>query len=302
MAKSKVIIAGDSCCDLTKEIRQEYNIEYYRMGVIINGETTKYATLDFEEDQYSFKGLYDLMRQGNKMKTNQVIADEYFEKSRKWLKEGYDIVYIACSSALSGSINTFNTIVAPKLREEFPGRTIIGIDSLNAAVGQGFMCVHAAKLRDEGKSAEEIAKYIEDNKLRYNFYATVATLTYLKNAGRIKGAKAFFGNLFHKRPVFLSDRYGNNTVIKTVTGTKNSLNELIEQAKATIENSEDTTCFVGHGDDPETAEILKERLLKETKCKKVIMSIVGPITGVTCGPGALVIGCFGRETPEYATK
>ena len=295
---SKIIIAGDSCSDLTKEIREKWNIEYYRMGIILNGTDTKYATLDFEEDQYSFKRLYDWMREGNKMKTNQVLADEYFEKSRKWLKEGYDIIYIACSSTLSGTINTFNTIVAPKLREEFPERKIFGFDSLNAAVAQGFMCVRAAEARDAGKSFEEIKEMLEKEIFKYNFYATVATLTYLKNAGRITGAKAFFGNLFHKRPVFLSDRHGANTVIKTVTGSKNSYNELINLAKANIANSEDKRVFVGHGDDMDTALMLKDRLLKETEAKEVIMSIVGPITGVTCGPGVVVVGTFGEETPE----
>ena len=57
------------------------------------------------------------------------------------------------------------------------------------------------------------------------------TLSYLKAAGRIKASKAIMGNLFHKKPIFISDAVGNNYTLGTVTGTKNADNELIKAAK-----------------------------------------------------------------------
>lgn len=291
---SKFIIASDSCCDLSTYIRKEYDIEYYRMGVILNGTTTKTATLDF--DEYSFKQLYDWMREGNKMKTNQVVSEEYLEKSRKWLKDGYDILYIACSSGLSGSINTFLTVVKPILEKEFPERKIIGIDPLTTSTGEGLMCIHASKMRKEGKSMEEIAETLLKNKYKYNVYATVATLTYLKNAGRVKAAKAFLGNLFHKRPIIVSDKNGNNSVLKTVTGTKNSITEIINGTKEVLASGECDMVLVGHGDDLATAELVKERILKETNAKEVLITEIGPICGISCGPGVIIIGSYGNES------
>ena len=293
MAKFKIFT--DSCSDLGTIVRKKYDIDYVHMGLVVDG-VEKRADLDWVD--YSPEEFYGWLKAGKKVKTTQVSVTEFLDCFRPALKEGYDILYLGCSSALSGSVNTCEVLVIPQLKEEFPDRKVIAIDTLLASGVEGMITVRAAELRAEGKSLEEVAAWCEENKKYFNQFATVDTLNYLKAAGRIKGAKAFFGNLFHKRPVFLSDRHGANTVIKTVTGSKNSYNELINLAKENIANSEDKRVFVGHGDDMDTALMLKDRLLKETEAKEVIMSIVGPITGVTCGPGVVVVGTFGEETPE----
>ena len=154
-------ILTDSSTDLSKELRRKHNIDYYRMGFTLNGEP-KVADMDWEE--YSPEQLYDWIKDPSiRIKTSLVTYGEYLERSEQYLKQGLDILYLACTTALSGSLNTFR-LVTEELQAKYPDRKIISIDSKRANMCLGLMCLHAAELRDEGKSIEEVRDYIEANK------------------------------------------------------------------------------------------------------------------------------------------
>ncbi len=289
MAKFKIFT--DSCSDLSTVTRKKYDIEYVHMGIVVDG-VEKPADLDWQE--YSPEEFYGWLKAGKRVKTTQVSVPEFLDRFTPVLKEGYDIIYIACSSKLSGSVNTCQTLVIPQLLELFPDRKIVAVDTLNATACEGMMAIKASEFRKEGKTLEEVVDWLEENKLRFNFFATVDTLTYLKAAGRIKGAKAFFGNIMGVKPIFISDAAGNNSVIKKAKGTKNSIEEIIAAVKEAIEPGEWAEVYVGQGMAQDKAEIIKKRLEDELNIKATIFWI-GPIVGTTCGPGVFVGCCFGKE-------
>ena len=293
MAKYKVFT--DSCSDLSTETRRKYDIEYCHMGIVVDG-IDKRADLDWID--YTPEEFYGWLRAGRKVKTTQVSVEEYLECFRPVLKDGYDIIYIGCSSKLSGSVNTCAVLVKPQLEEEFPGRKIVVIDSLTASGCEGLMAIKASELRKEGKSLEYVADWCEENKKYYNQFATVDTLNYLKAAGRIKGAKAFFGNIMGVKPIFISDAKGNNTVIKKAKGTKNSLEELIKGVKETIEVEKCNKVVIGQGMAQERADYIKTRLEEELDIEATV-TWIGPIVGTTCGPGVIATFCFGKEVTYF---
>ena len=293
MAKFKIFT--DSCSDLGTIVRKKYDIEYVHMGLVVDG-VEKRADLDWVD--YSPEEFYGWLKAGKKVKTTQVSVTEFLDCFRPALKEGYDILYLGCSSALSGSVNTCEVLVIPQLKEEFPDRKVIAIDTLLASGVEGMITVRAAELRAEGKSLEEVAAWCEENKKYFNQFATVDTLTYLKEAGRIKGAKAFFGNLMGVKPIFIRDAHGNNAVIKKAKGTKNSLEELIQGVKDTIEKDKYDIVYIGQGMAQDRAETIKKRLEEELNIKAYIIWI-GPIVGTTCGPGVVATFCFGKEVTFF---
>lgn len=293
---SKFQIFADSCSDLGTSVRKQYGLEYCRMNIVLDGED-KHADLDFQE--YSYEEFYGWMYAGRKIKTAQVPMPEFLGKFRPFLEKGIDILYIGCSSALSGSINVFE-LAKEQLLEEFPDRKLIGIDSLSSTGAQGMMAVQAAKLQKEGKTLEEVADYLNKNKLHFNYWATVDDLKYLKNAGRIKGAKAFFGNLMGVKPILVSGCDGNNIAVKNARGTKASLDELFNALKENM--TEDTkTVWIGQGKAEANAAKLKERIEKELKLP-VEEFIIGPIIGTSCGPGVLCVAFYGKEPLQYKAE
>jgi hypothetical protein len=108
-------IITDSTSDLTKELREKYNISYAHMNVIINN-VEHIADLDWNE--FSAKEFYDYMRDGTKITTTLVPSHEYERCFKESLDAGKDVLYLGCSSKLSGSVNVAK-FVAEELRKAY---------------------------------------------------------------------------------------------------------------------------------------------------------------------------------------
>lgn len=284
-------IFADSTCDLDKNLREQYGIKYVAMNYVID-ETEYVASLDWES--HSPKNFYDLMRNGVRIRTTQVPAENFRSEFTKSLEQGQDIIYISCSSALSGSINIAK-VVAAELKEQYPERNIYCVDSLISSLGQGYLAIRAAQLRNEGKSAAETAKYIEDNRLKVNQFGTVSTLSYLKRAGRVTASSAFFGNLFGVKPILISDKLGQNYATKKVKGSLNAKREIAAEVAATVVDPEQQTLYISHSDSLTEAQQLRDEILKLTKFKDCYMNYITTIVGASVGPGAVIAFCVGKE-------
>ena len=291
---AKYQIFSDSSCDLSTELRKAYNIEYFYFGLVVDGVEYK-ADLDWVE--YSQEEFYGWLSAGKKVKTTQVSMEEVMNKVRPYFEKGIDVIYIGCSSALTGSMNLFE-LAKKELLEEFPERKMIGVDSLTASCTLGILMLDAAKQQVKGATIEELEKWVYDNRFFYNQFCTVDTLSYLKAAGRIKGTAAFFGNILGVKPIFISDRKGNNLTISKVKGTKASLNAIFDCIKEAMIPGETTEVAICQGMAMERAEALKKRFEEELNLKATIYWI-GPIVGTSCGPGVVAAFCRGKEVTRY---
>ncbi|MBE6664320.1 MAG: DegV family protein [Ruminococcaceae bacterium] len=288
----KVKILADSCSDLTGELLEKYDIDYAKMRYTYNG-VEKEAKLTWSEDE--IHELYNVMRDGIRVTTAQVPADEYTRLFTKYVAEGYDIVYIGCSSKQSSSINT-SCVVAEQFMKENEGSNIICIDSLNACVPFGALVIEAAKMAQDGKSAEEIRDAILPMRKKINQFCTVHSLKTMYKAGRVKGATAFFGNLLGVKPILISDADGVQTPLKKVKGRKTSFEEIVNLLKEAIENPEEQTVYLAHADcSKEEVEELKAMVKAAIPCKDIYVSYIGPIIGGTIGPDAIALAAFGKE-------
>lgn len=288
----KFRIFADSCSDLTTELRNKYDIDYFQMNIVYDG---KELPADLDWKLYSPKELYDLVRAGTRITTNQVPAELFRKKFTECVEAGEDLLYISCSLALSGSVNT-GTLIAREVMEAHPEAKIFCVDSLNSCMGEGLIALQAAELRAQGKTIEEVVDYVEKNRLKVNQFCVAETLEYLKRAGRVKASKAFFGNLFGVKPIIISDARGANFAVKKVKGRKGSILETVAMCKESIVEPENQILYVLHSDCEESeVNFFVEELKKEIPCKGVHVSTLGPIIGTSVGPGALVVYCVGKE-------
>ena len=293
MAKIKIVT--DSASDLGKDLREKYDIEYYPMGLIVDEHVT-IADLDWGE--YSVEEFYQLLKDRHHVKTTLITVETVVNMTEPWLKEGYDVLYLGCSTALTASINSFN-LAKEELHDKYPDRRMVAVPTYAASCTLGMMVVDAAIRRNKGASLEDLMKWVEDNRFFYNQFCTVDTLTYLKEAGRIKAGKAFFGNLMGVKPIFISDRKGNNLVTTKAKGTKGSLETIISCIKDAYEGDKDNRIFIVHADCPDKVEYLKQRFTEELGTKNFTVCTMGPIVGTTCGPATIAAFCKGKEVTRY---
>lgn len=290
MKKFKVLL--DSTCNLTPENLREFDIDYCKMTVAIDD---KIYQADLSWPDMSPKEFYEIMKSGKRPFTQLVTEEEYRNKFNEYLNQDMDILYIACSSALSGSVKVAYKISKELMQEKTDSKIII-IDALNSGMGQGFMGIKAAQLRDEGKTIDEVASIIEQEKLKYNQFATVGSLTYLKNAGRVKASSAFFGNIIGIKPIIISDIKGNNYAYKKVRGRKTALEEI---ATSIVENAidpEKNYLAIDNADCEEDAKAIISMVeAKGVKFQRYFINPLGPILGASCGPQTIIAYFYGKE-------
>ncbi len=289
----KYVIVTDSCSDLSKDLRDKYNIEYIQMHMIID-EKEYMADVDFNEIPYH--DFFEMMRNGTRITTAQVTALEFEAKFEEYVNNGFDVLYISCSGTLSASIKA--SIVAKNaVLQRHPEAKIICVDSLNSCFGLGILCMAAADKRDEGLSIEEVANWVEENKLTVNQECTVEKLTYLKQSGRVSAAKAFFGGLLNKKPIIISDALGRNHALETVKGRRASMERIADRMKEEYLDVPHQKIVVCHADDEEAGKELQKVIESRFPDKKldIYMGKIGPIIGSSAGPGTIAVLFFGKE-------
>ena len=287
----KIKIFTDSCADLGADIREKYDIEFFKMCTVDNGKETP-ADLS---DVAFIRGLYQEIREtGRRIFTTQVPMHEFERGFTEAVREGYAVIYVGCALPMSSSVSTAN-LVAKQLLESYPDAVIRCIDSTNCSLGEGMLAVLAATLRNEGKGVDEIVAEIEAQKRHVNQFVTVGSLDMLKKAGRVKGSAAFFGNLLGVKPIIISDYNGQNVPIVKVKGRKASLDKIVELIGQAVIDPASQTVYIAHADCEADAEYLRAALIERCGFKDAYIYFIGPIVGVCIGPDAIGAWCFGKK-------
>jgi DegV family protein with EDD domain len=224
---------------------------------------------------------------------NIEVQEAFFEK---YLKQGLDILSISLSHSLS---NTFDSCrkAAQNLLEKYPERKIICVDSLRYSGGDGLLCSYAGEMKQEGKSLEEVAEWLENNKHRCHQTGTVDDLKFLAKMGRCSNVSAFMGSLINIKPIAEFNRDGMNQIITKVTGYKKLFAAMIEYMKATIEPNP-KRIFVSHTFRKAQWLQLQELIREEFHPEEIIPTTVCMANGSSIGPGMVVAFYMGKEISE----
>ena len=189
---SDFVIIPDTSSDLTKELRERFDIPDYIKGLVYfpDGHTEP-ADLDWEK--YDPKEFYESMTDKKTLyKTACAPAGDIITVYEKYLSQGKDILAITLSSALSGTYQTCE-MVKKDLLKKYPDRKIICIDSLRYSTALSLLVMMAAVKRQSGATIEETAEYIEQNKHCIHQIGPMDDLFFLVKTGRLSNFKAFFG-------------------------------------------------------------------------------------------------------------
>ena len=271
------VVISDVTTDLPVDVIDKHNL------IIMPMKYTNYS--DFREQ--SLTDFYNEMRLGKNTHTMQLNSEVYKETYRKYLENGEDILGIIFSSGLSGSFNSAR-IAVDELKEEYPDRKILIIDSLAASTGEGIVALEAAINKEKGMSIEDNFKNIEEFKFNVAHWFTVENLEYLRRGGRVSNTAAFAAKMLNIKPVLHVDNEGHLIPVSKKIGRKNSIKEIVEQFKNTYDSSYDTV-VITHADCFDDAMYLKKLLLEVCSPKNLIISNIGTVIGSHSGPGTLAL-------------
>ena len=283
-------IVTDSCAGLPDYMYDGLGVEVIGMEFI---EGDKVYTGYVKGRDNSLQECYALMRQGKVFRTTCINQAAYYDFFEKQLAEG-DILYLGFSSGLSASFSN-SMFAIDELREKYSERKIFAVDTLGGCMGQGLLVYHAAMLKNQGKSIEEVRDWAEQNKRRLCHWFTVEDLKYLYRGGRVSRINFILGKIAQIKPIIRADDEGRLAPASKVIGRRKSISALAKKVHELIENPEEQTVFVAHGDCLEDAEELAAQVTKNIKVKSVVINQIDPVMGCHSGPGALAVFFLGRH-------
>ena len=281
MGKIKIMCTSTGCLEYAPERYRNLGIDIIRVHILFEGkEYLEGLDLDPVDFYERLEKLEDPKK--NLPRTAIPTHSEISAHFDKALEEGYDeVIAFAISSALGGTYNEIRLVA-----KEYEGKIKIHVvDTKITSFGEGMLAVQAQKMVNEGKNSETILKEVAWMMKTQQFLGVDGKLDYLIYNGRLKGGKAFMGQMLKICPVVHFNREGECVALESVRTQKKALMRSCEIIKEMIGDRSPEDYLLWHVyTGPSLIETLREVEQKcglETNHEAVIMS---PVSGAHNGP------------------
>ena len=283
------VFMTDSDSDLPFHLKQQYDIPVVYMPYALDGK----EYFDDLGQMLDHKSYYDKMRAGANPVTSALNEEAYLEYFEPILKEK-DLLFVAFSSKLSCTLQSVYS-AREKLLAQYPDRKFTVVDTLSISGPMALLVLKAHEMYRAGKPMDEVAAWLEDNKLRAQAYFTVDDLKYLKRGGRISAVAATVGTMLDLKPIIVEAADGTLQAGDKIRGRKKAIAYIVDKCVAAEPDPAESPIIVLNADAPEDAE--RARILLEQKIPgvSVLVENVGPVIGAHAGPGTLAVCFIGRE-------
>ena len=284
------VFMTDSDSDLLYSIADERHIPVIRMPYTLDG-------VEYEDDNGRAgveRRFFRRMREGAAPSTSLLPVQAYIDFFEPILKEK-DLLFIAFSSRMSATIENARE-ARLQLLDKYPGRKLMIVDTLSISGPMSLLVLRAHDLYLQGRSMEEVAQWVLDNRMRAQAWMTVGDLKYLARGGRISPTSAVFGTMLDIKPIICMGKGGKMDAVDKVRGRRKTLKAIVERTAENIEHPEDQTLIILHGDVIDDAEELASMLrARIPNLRDIRIQIVGPVIGSHCGPGTLASVFMGKQ-------
>lgn len=280
------VLVCDSTADIPIDVVKKLGVKIIPFSYSIADEPFNYY---LDERDGDIKDFYDKLRDGAMPVTSQVNPNLYKEYFREVLEEGKDILYMCFTSGLSGSYQSA-ILGADMALEKYPDARIEVVDTLSASVGEGVFLYLAAKMKETGKSFDDLLAWVNENRLKVRHWFLVEDLFHLQRGGRLSAVGAIVGSALKIKPILSVDEEGKLVVKAKTRGLGKALDYLLQK---TVEEGGDLSSLVaviGNADAMENAEKLKSMVVEAgMKEENIMIAPIGPIIGAHVGAGMTAI-------------
>ena len=279
------VFMTDSDSDLPFHLKEQYDIPVVYMPYALDGK----EYFDDLGQMLDHKSYFDAMRNGAVPVTSALNEASYMEYFEPILKEK-DLLFVAFSSKLSCTLQAVYS-AREKLLEQYPERKFIVVDTLRISGPMTLLVLKAHEMYRAGKSIEEVAGWLEENKLRAQAYFIVDDLKYLKRGGRISATAATVGTMLDLKPIISEAADGTLGANDKIRGRKKAIAFIVDKMLEYAPDPAESPIIVLNADSPEDAERTKTLVEQKLPGANVLIENVGPVIGAHAGPGTIAL-CF----------
>ncbi len=273
---NKIKIITDSTCDLPKSLLKDLDVLCLPLQVTVN-DKTYYDGVDIDINTF----FSEMDKSTELPKTSQIPPVKFAEVFKQYIDEGYEIVTLHLSSKMSGTYQS--ACIAKGMLET---DRIHVIDSQNVTAGLGLLVLKACKLKEAGKSAEEIVEGVKATMSHVNSTLNFQSLDNLVKGGRLSKTTGFVGGLLGIK-LNLAVEDGEMIVRDKVRGSKKALRYLLDYLDKCGISEEVTPVVLDAAADEENRGVLNGIIdYLQEKNIEYIESSVGCVVGTHSGKNA----------------
>ncbi len=275
MAKIKLI--SDSTCDLSPALIAAHDIDIVPLIVSFKEESYR-DLIDLKTDQ-----MYELVdKHGILPKTAAAAPGVFYETFKKYLDEGYQIIYLGIGSKFSATLSS-----AKSAKEMLESDDIFLIDSANLSSGSGLLLLKAAKYISQGMEANQIVDKIQSLVPKVRSQFVIDTLDYLYKGGRLSALSALMGGILRIKPI-IKVRDGAMVVGKKARGQiKKGIDLMINEFDTQVDAIDPEFVMITHSLADESAAYIKEQMKKHQHIKNLYETSAGCVISSHCGMGTI---------------
>lgn len=280
----------DATADLSPEMLR-HDCTIIPMEIVVDDTLYSYGP----GGNITIEEFYSQLWSGKFSSTSQINPAVYEDVFRPYLEAGEDILYLCFTSGMSGMYRNAKDAME-QLKQEFPERKMLCIDTKCASLGEGFLVREALEKKAEGCSIEELAEWVAAHQNQVCQWFTVDTFAHLRHGGRVSSAGAVIGTTLQIKPLLHVSESGELEVAdRTIRGTKRAMAALVQRMKHGWQPELGSKVIVGHGDCPAAAEKIAEMIREEFPMAEITVAPIGPVIGSHTGPGLLAVVFWGAE-------
>ena len=271
-----VMITADSTVDLTKELKERFQIHTVPLTIMLGDE----SFLDGEG--FTPDDLYRRYhRDGTLPKTAAPSIETMTEFFESFTRQGYEVVHLDISAELSNICN-----VARLAAQEMEG--VYVVDSKMLSTGIGLLAIEAAECRDRGMGAGEISEHLLALRDKVSSSFVLDTLEFMWKGGRCSGVTAFGANLMKIKPA-LKLINGKIEVFKKYRGKMEHVYRQYVTEQLTGRRIRPGHVFITESGEiePRIVEDLMALTKELSGCREVHHTRAGCTVSSHCGPGTL---------------
>ena len=281
----------DSTCDLPEDTMERYGMLMVPLHVLLNGNDYR------DKVEITADEVFSAMRQGQVPKTSQVGPDDVSNVFQSCCDRGEDFIYIAFSSALSGTYQLAKVILA-EFQQKYPGLRMQVVDSKAGSVAVGLIALQAVQLIEAGYAFDEVVERITFMADHVEHVFTIADIGWLVKGGRISKLQGMLGSILEVKPI-LEVKNGIIGVIKKARGSQKALAMMVDTLIERVTAFPGQIIGIAHSDNLPGVERIKAMLTEKMGATTFIISKIGSVLGSHIGVGGLGLFFFNQRPEPY---
>lgn len=273
MEKLKIIV--DSACDIPDKFLKENNIDLLPFRIIVD-QKEYLDGIDIDTEQ-----LFKFLEEKRHITTSQVRATDFEDVFTNCAEKGWNCIYLAFSSKMSGAYQTAK-LISENVKEKYPDFKIEVIDTKSGSTAIGLLVEKVVQFKKDNLPFEEIIKRTKELSKKVEHIFTLESLERLKTGGRISKTAAMVGEFLNIKPL-LEVKKGKIKLFKKVRGYNRAYKKLLKIMDKRSSDLNNQLIGISYSGEKEKAIKLKEMIADRFDTKNFMINMISNVLTVHLG-------------------